>query len=307
MDTSKTSATESARRLYEYAVLSSSGDKIGSVDGVWVDDATNRPEFISVRTGWVFDRDHVVPIETARVADGDHTIEVPYSSDQVKNGPSFSVDAPLSQGDEQQIYDYYGLKRSTARSPTGYAAGADGETRSASGRTAAATAARRTASDRAASERTASDRTAAGRSTAGQRDTIPSEPSELEVPQVAEELEVGKRAVQAGEVRLHKVVRTEHEEVPVELRREEVRVERTPASGAETVPGDAFEEKEVTIPIMEERPVVTKEARVTGEVRVKKDVDTEHRKVGGDVRKTDVEIDKQGAIDTEAKPSNRPK
>jgi uncharacterized protein (TIGR02271 family) len=275
--------------LYEYEVLSSSGDKIGSVDGVWVDDATSRLEFISVKTGWAFGKDHVVPIASARGADEDHTIEVPYSAEQVKNGPSFAVEAPLSQSDEDQIYGYYGLKRSTAESPSGYASGAEAETRVGTGRSG--TAAGRTAPGRSDAERSAA------RTSASPAGTIPSDRTELEIPQVSEELEVGKRAVQAGEVRLHKVVRIEHEEVPVELRREEVRVERTPASGGKAVPGDAFEEQDVTIPVMEERPVVSKEARVTGEVRVKKDVDTEQRKVGGDVRKTDVEIDKEGDIE----------
>ncbi|HEX5421546.1 MAG TPA: PRC and DUF2382 domain-containing protein [Gammaproteobacteria bacterium] len=273
MDTSNTSMPRAAGRLYDYAVCSSSGDRIGLVDAVWVDDATDRPEFISVKTGWIFGQDHIVPIETARIADADQTIRIPYSSDQVKSGPSFSIDADLSPSDEQQIYTYYGLKRSTARSPTGYGAGTAGQAGSV-----------------------------AGRAAAGKAGAMPSESDEVAVPKVEEELNVGKRAVQAGEVRLHKVVRTEHKEVPVDLRREEVHVERAPASGTTRVPGDAFEEKDITIPVMEEEPVVSKEARVTEEVRVKKDAGTERRTVGGEVRKTDVEIDEEGNVDTEGKP-----
>jgi uncharacterized protein (TIGR02271 family) len=282
-----TSMQQTAERLNDYAVYNSSGEKIGSVDAVWVDDATERPEFISVKTGWIFGQDHVVPIETAQIADANHTIRIPYSSDQVKNGPSFSIDSDLSPSDEQQIYDYYGLKRSTARTPTGYAAGTAGEP--------------------------ATPRTQSGAQGGTMRDpsanrqasTKPSERTELEMPQVEEELKVGKRAAQAGEVRLHKVVRTEHKEIPVDLRREEVHVERTPASGTTRAPGDAFREEEVRVPVMEEEPVVGKEARVTGEVRVKKDVGTERRTVGGDVRKTDVEIEDESGRTTKGKPNKR--
>src|SRR5437016_7394465 len=89
------------------------------------------------------------------------------------------------------------------------------------------------------------------------------------------------------------VVRTEQVAVPVELRREEVHVERVPASGTE-VPADAFQERDIEVTTMREEPVVSKEAQVTGEVRVDKSAQTETRTVGGEVRKEDVEVDEGG-------------
>ena len=79
----------------------------------------------------------------------------------------------------------------------------------------------------------------------------------------------------------------------MELPREEVHVERVPASGAE-VPGDAFQERDIEVTAMREEPVVSKEAQVTGEVRVDKSAQTETRTVGGEVRKEDVEVDEGG-------------
>jgi len=106
-----------------------------------------------------------------------------------------------------------------------------------------------------------------------------------------ESLSVGKRQVESGRAHIRKVVRTERVEQPVELSHEEVNVERVAASGAE-VPSDAFQEREIDVPVMREEPVVEKEAHVTGRVEVNKNVQTETRNVEGDVRKEDVEIDR---------------
>ena len=78
--------------------------------------------------------------------------------------------------------------------------------------------------------------------------------------------------------------------VPVELRREEVHVERVPASGTE-VPADAFQERDIEVTTMREEPVVSKEAHVTGAVHIGKTAETERRTVGGEVRREDVEVD----------------
>jgi uncharacterized protein (TIGR02271 family) len=111
-----------------------------------------------------------------------------------------------------------------------------------------------------------------------------------------EELRVGKRSVEAGRARLRKVVRTERVSEPVELRREQVTVERVPASG-EQVPPDAFQEQAIEVPLTREEPVVEKETHVTGQVRVDKTVETEQRTVGGEVRREEVELDRQGDVD----------
>ncbi len=255
---------QDAAQLFGAAVSTTDGENVGTVDGVWVDDATNQPEFIGVKTGWLAGKTHLIPLENAQFS-GD-SVQVPYGQDQIKDAPSFDTDAELSPSDEETIYSYYGLHRSTNASPTGYADGsgvnADVETSSAPGNSDA---------------------------TYGDRDRI-------EVPLAEEELTVGKRQVEAGRVRLRKVVQTEQQQVPVELRRESVRVERVEATDA-TLPHDAFQEREVEVPVMREEPVVAKETHVTGGVRLNKDVQTETRTVGGEVRKEDVEVDR-GTVDT---------
>jgi uncharacterized protein (TIGR02271 family) len=105
-----------------------------------------------------------------------------------------------------------------------------------------------------------------------------------------EELQVGTRQVEAGRVRLRKVIRTEHQEVPVELRREEIEIERLPASGNDL--GDAaFQEQEINVSAMREEPVVGKQVRAKEDVRLTKTVETGTESVGADVRREDVTVD----------------
>jgi uncharacterized protein (TIGR02271 family) len=238
-----------------------------------VDDATEATEFIGVKTGWLFGKTHVVPMADATMGDG--SITIPYSKDQIENAPTFDSDAEISPTEEQQIYSYYGLDRSTAPSPTGLAAG---ESASTAGTNYEGTAGYTGTTTEAIGTSTASD--------------MPTPPTEADVTLSEEELAVGKREVQTGDVRLRKVVRTEHQEVPVELRREDVQIERIPASEVSTADAaNAFQEQTIDVPLMAEEPVVGKETHVTGGVRVSKDVETETQTVGGDVRSEDVEIE----------------
>src|SRR5947209_3090691 len=113
--------TQDPAQLFGYEVHDASGTKIGKVDNVWVDDATNELEFVGVKTGWLMGMTHVIPVASAQIADG--SIQVPIAEDQIKNAPSFSGDEELTPEQEDEIYSYYGEGRSTQESPTGLAAG----------------------------------------------------------------------------------------------------------------------------------------------------------------------------------------
>jgi uncharacterized protein (TIGR02271 family) len=270
-------STTAAEQVFGYDVIDGSGNKIGTVDNVWVDDATTELEFIGIKTGWLFGKTHVIPTADAQIDNGNRTISIPYGEDQIKNAPSFASDDELSPEDENRIYSSFGLDRSTAPSPTGLASGQSGTTETA----------------------TSSYGTSSGYGTGSSIDTsgttseLASGQENINVPLSEEELAVGKRQVQAGQVRLRKVVHTEHKEVPVELRREEVQIERVPAAEAGNVPGNAFEEQEITVPVMQEEPVVEKQARVTGQVRLSKDQTSETQTVGGEVRREEVDVDRE--------------
>lgn len=107
-----------------------------------------------------------------------------------------------------------------------------------------------------------------------------------------EELKVGKRQVEAGGVRLRKVIRTQTVNQPVELRREEIVIERVPGQPGQKSQADAacFQDQEIYIPLRREEPVVQKENYVREEVRVSKKSKAEQRTVSEQVRKEDIEV-----------------
>ncbi len=110
--------------------------------------------------------------------------------------------------------------------------------------------------------------------------------------EVQEELKVGKRAVARGGVRIF----TRMTEVPVEetvrLREERANVQRTavdrPATEADFA---AFKEGSIEVREMSEEAVVSKSARVTGEVSVGKEVSEREEVIRDKVRKTTVDVE----------------
>jgi uncharacterized protein (TIGR02271 family) len=129
---------------------------------------------------------------------------------------------------------------------------------------------------------------AASATTAGER--------ERTIPVVEEELQIGKRAVSRGGVRVFsRVVETPVEE-HVQLRDESVTVERRPVSRNATA-GDtaAFKEDVIEVRETNEEAVVAKQARVVKEVVVRKDVEQRAETVRDTVRRTEVGVENLGA------------
>jgi len=112
-----------------------------------------------------------------------------------------------------------------------------------------------------------------------------------------EELHVHKQPVETGEARVHKEVVTEQRTINVPVEREEVVVERRPATGKTPAGSDIGQSEEIRIPVMEEQVQVEKQPVVKEEVTVGKRrvQDTQH--VEGTVRKEEVRIDEEGDVD----------
>lgn len=98
------------------------GAKIGTVDEVYLDDATGVPEWAAVRTG-LFTRDAFVPLEPSEFVDG--ALLIPFDRTLIKDAPDFGVGRHLSPEQELQLYRHYGLDSSPPpnRGPTGTSAG----------------------------------------------------------------------------------------------------------------------------------------------------------------------------------------
>jgi uncharacterized protein (TIGR02271 family) len=116
----------------------------------------------------------------------------------------------------------------------------------------------------------------------------------VEVPLSEEEVKVGKRTVGAGEVKLRKTVTTEQVNVPVELKHEDIVVERVAAHEVASSGTEPYREEQINIPLSREEPVVEKETRVTGAVRVRKTQGAEQETIRENVRREDVDVDESG-------------
>jgi uncharacterized protein (TIGR02271 family) len=112
---------------------------------------------------------------------------------------------------------------------------------------------------------------------------------ELRVQRSEEELLAGTRERVAGSVNVRKRVRTDRERLEVPTRREEVSVERVPASGEASEAQIGADE--VSVPVVEDEVVVQKKPVVKEEIRVRKDVVHERQIVEEDVRREEVDIE----------------
>lgn len=119
------------------------------------------------------------------------------------------------------------------------------------------------------------------------------------IPVVEEQLQVGKRVIQRGGVRIYRHVTETPVQESVQLREEHVSVERTPvdqpASAADI---EAFKEGTIEVRETAEEPVIGKTARVVEEVRIDKEVTERAETVSDTVRRTDVEVEPLGQAAT---------
>jgi uncharacterized protein (TIGR02271 family) len=122
---------------------------------------------------------------------------------------------------------------------------------------------------------------------------------EVKVPVVEEQLQVGKRQVQRGGVRLYTRVTERPVEETVRLREETVTVERRPvdrpATDADLV---AFKEDSIEVTETDEEAVVSKRTRVVEEVVVSKEVEERTETVRDAARRTEVDVESIGAEQT---------
>ena len=116
----------------------------------------------------------------------------------------------------------------------------------------------------------------------------------VSIPVVEEELEVGKRTVERGGVRVRRYVVERPVEAEVRLRDETIDVERRPATGAEPVGEGAFKEQTFDVRERDEEAVVAKTPRVKEEVVVRKDVQEKTATVRDKVRRAEVEVEGAG-------------
>jgi uncharacterized protein (TIGR02271 family) len=239
------------------------GNKIGSVEEFYLDAETDAPEWALVNTGLFGGKSSFVPLRDASEADG--TLRVPFDKATVKDAPKMDPDGELSQREEGELYRYYGIKSSEPRSGT----------RSPD------TGARGGVSRDADAEGTV------GRDVSGPTTDDAMTRSE-------EELTVGKAERETGRARLRKYIVTDEVTEKVPVKREGIRVEREPITGAnvgDATKGPELSEEEHEVVLHEEEVVAEKRVVPKERVRLDKDVEIEERTVSEDVRREEIEVD----------------
>ncbi|GAB3544376.1 DUF2382 domain-containing protein [Spirosoma fluminis] len=115
---------------------------------------------------------------------------------------------------------------------------------------------------------------------------------------IQENLEVGKREVERGGVRVRSRIIERPVEESLRLREERVRIQRTPVNRPATAADlDAFQEGQIQVTEHAEVPVVSKTANVVEEISVGKEVNERVETIRDTVRNTDVEVENIGTTD----------
>ncbi|RRO15393.1 PRC-barrel domain containing protein [Saccharopolyspora rhizosphaerae] len=97
-----------AQDLIGTPVYDSSGNRVGRVGNVYVDDHTDQPEWVTVRIGLLGWRETFVPLDGATTAE--NRLELPVSRDQVRNAPRVEAEGGrLTDAEGRDLYAYYGL------------------------------------------------------------------------------------------------------------------------------------------------------------------------------------------------------
>jgi uncharacterized protein (TIGR02271 family) len=254
-----TQQTQDFLALRGQDLMGRDGEKLGTIEEIYLDTETNQPEWALVTTGLFGTKQSFVPISGAS-REGD-SVTVPFDKGTVKDAPQVDPDGQLSEREEQELYRHYGLD---------YGSGGSG-----SGTT-----------DRSRDD-DVRDPDAVGRDTSGPTTDDAMTRSE-------EELRVGTTEREAGRVRLKKYIVEDEVTQTVPVRREEVRVEReaiTDANVDDAMEGPAISEEEHEVVLHEEEPVVEKRAVPKERVRLDKEAHTEERQVSDTLRKEEIEVD----------------
>ena len=120
--------------------------------------------------------------------------------------------------------------------------------------------------------------------------------AQASIPVIEENLQVGKREIERGRVRVYTRVMERPVEESVQLREERAQVSRQPVDRPATEADlNAFKEGSMEIRETAEIPVVQKQARVVEEVQVGKQVQERTETVRDKVRKTDVQVEEEAA------------
>ena len=86
------------------------GEKVGSIEEIYLDQETDRPEWALVNTGLFGGRSTFVPLEGATEQDG--KVRVNVDQEHAKDAPNVDASGELTHEEEAQLYRHYGMEDS---------------------------------------------------------------------------------------------------------------------------------------------------------------------------------------------------
>ena len=242
-------------------VVSSDGEKIGKVGEVYVDDATGQLSWVTVKTGMFGSHESFVPMDNASISDD--TITVPYDKAMIKDAPHAEPGAPLSVEQEDELYRYYNVGTTTARTTTEVAENT----------TPVATAPVAAPPKAATEAKTDSTANTDGYLTRSE-----------------EQLKVGTQRVEAGRARMRKFVVTEQQTVTVPVSHDEARIVREPLQPGEFTGDATIGEDVIEVALMQDKVLVDKQVVGVEKIRLATETVTEQQQVTDSVRKEQIEV-----------------
>jgi uncharacterized protein (TIGR02271 family) len=228
------------------------GDKVGTIDAIYVDDQTGEPEWALVNTGLFGARSTFVPIAQA-TGSGDQ-VQVPYEKQRIKDAPNIDPDGHLSEQEEQELWRHYGLDYGATGGTADYAD---------------------------------TDRDTVGRDVSGPTTDDAMTRSEEELRVGTETREQGR-----ARLRKYVTTEQVQQTVPVRRERVRVEREPiTDANLDAATSGPDISEEEHEVTLREEEVVVDKRAVPKERVRLDTETVTEERQVADEVRKERIEVE----------------
>ncbi|MDQ1720911.1 MAG: hypothetical protein QOI26_645 [Pseudonocardiales bacterium] len=249
-------APEQLQSMIGKNAVDPSGDKIGRIGQIYLDDSTGDPQWVTVSTGLFGTKESFAPLYGSR-AEGDSLV-LAVSKAMVKDAPNVENDGHLDESEVQALYQYY----------TGYlgeqgAMGSMGD------------------------EQNYAEQGAGGRQDrSGEAGVVGHDTSgpttDDAMTRSEERIRVGTENVETGRARLRKYVVTENVTQTVPVSREEVRIEREPITGenmGQAMSGGDLTEEEHEVTLHAERPVVEKETVPVERVRLATETVTDEETV----------------------------
>ncbi len=112
---------EATHRWQGRTLVDDNGQPLGSIEIIYLDKATDQPEWALLEADEPGPARTFVPLVSA-TEEGD-TVRVPFAKTLVEEAPGMAADQELSEDQEQELYRHYGVPYSRADSPSGLPAG----------------------------------------------------------------------------------------------------------------------------------------------------------------------------------------